>query len=162
MLTSTACLLDQRAVQVRTATPDDRPRIEALLRLLGRSGAQFDLFRDAGARRDVLALVAETPDGKRIVGCAAYRPLFYGRRAEAGYAIAGDHWTSGLARVLLTQLARTAAKNGFPVLLAELHRNDRHLVDELWDEFRIRETATAAPEYAELVLRDDEPGERAA
>jgi N-acetylglutamate synthase-like GNAT family acetyltransferase len=143
--TPIACLRGQRAVRIRAATADDTPRIAALLRALGRDAGELELF-DA-------ALVAESLDGDRVVGCVAYRPLFYGRRAEAAYAVAGDYWTSGVARALLVQLARTAARHGIPVLVARLHRDDRHLVDELWDEFRIRETTTAAPEYAELELR---------
>jgi N-acetylglutamate synthase-like GNAT family acetyltransferase len=151
-----ACLRGQRAVRIRPATAADWPRIAALLSTLSRSADQVDLFRDA-TRRD--ALVAETLDGAQIVGCAAYRPLFYGRRAEAGYAVRGDYWASGLARALLVQLARSAAQQGIPVLVVKLRRHDRHLVDGLWDEFRIREAATAAPDYAELVLRNGNPGE---
>jgi N-acetylglutamate synthase-like GNAT family acetyltransferase len=154
-----ACLRGQRAVRIRPATAIDWPRITALLSMLSRSAGDQELFRTATATGGH-ALVAETVDGAHVVGCAAHRPLYYGRRAEAGYAVRGDYWTSGLARALLVQLARTAAGHGIPELIVKLHRNDRHLVDGLWDEFGIREAVTAAPGYAELVLRHGD-GDRA-
>jgi N-acetylglutamate synthase-like GNAT family acetyltransferase len=158
-----ACLLDQRTVRIRHATADDAPRIAVFLRSLGRRPDELERFRSATRRQqpgdsigegdDRLALLAETLDGTRLVGCAAYRLLLYGHRAEAAVAVAGNYRTAGLPRVLLVQLARKAEQHGIPVLLVQLGSDEHQLVDQVRDEFRVREASAAATGHAELVLR---------
>jgi hypothetical protein len=146
----TICLLNMRAVRIRPVAEDDATQLAGLPGIAHDKRSRAPLPSAATPLEHdgevAFTLVAESLDGRRIVGCATYRRLV-GPWAEADLIVATDYAANGLPRALVVSLARAAEQHGIRVLM--LGHEHRRVVDGLRDEFLVHERSTGV----ELALR---------
>ncbi len=128
-------LRDGQSVQLRAATPEDVPAVEALIRSVSRESLQMRFMGAvayvarsvieimcSGEPRDrlcLLAIVGQEPDF-RVVGTGNYISLGVGGKAEVAFLVHDDFQGRGISTLLLERLAGIAAAHGFVGFEAEV------------------------------------------
>ncbi len=141
-------LRDGLSVLLRTATKDDVPAIEELMRSVSREslamrfmGAVAQVSRSvieimcSGEPRDrlsLLAIVGQEPDS-RVVGIGNYISLGVRGKAEVAFLVLDEFQGRGISTLLLERLAGIAAGNGFVGFEAEVLYENQPMINVFRD-----------------------------
>jgi len=141
-------LRDGQSVFLRTATIEDVPAVEALMRSVSREslamrfmGAVAQVSRsvietlcsgDPRDRLSLLAIVGQEPDF-RVVGTGNYISLGVGGKAEVAFLVHDDFQSRGISTLLLERLAGIAAGHGFVGFEAEVLYENQLMINVFRD-----------------------------
>ncbi len=135
-----ALLRDGESLLLRTATPDDVPAVDALMKLasreslrmrfmgsvayVSRSVIEFTCSGEPSERLCLLAIAGRSLS-PRVVGIGNYIATGVGRKAEVAFLVLDEFQGRGISTLILERLAGIAAGNGFTGFEAEvLSEND--------------------------------------
>lgn len=141
-------LRDGESVSLRTATPEDVPAVEALMksvsleslamRFMGavaqvsHSVIEIMCSGDPRDRLSLLAIVGQDPDS-RVVGIGNYISMGVGGKAEVAFLVLDEFQGRGISTLLLERLAGIAAGNGFVGFEAEILYENQPMINVFRD-----------------------------
>ena len=151
-------LRDGESVLLRTATVDDIPAVDALMKSVSPEslqmrfmGAVSQVSRSileimcTGEPRDrlsLLAIVGHEPDC-RVVAVGNYLSNFVGGRAEVAFLVQDEYQGRGISTLLLERLAGIAAGNGFTGFEAEVLHDNQAMINVFRDSgFEVHQAST--------------------
>ncbi|HYK90696.1 MAG TPA: GNAT family N-acetyltransferase [Acidobacteriota bacterium] len=141
-------LRDGESVLLRTATKEDVPSVEELMRSVSKEslamrfmGAVAHVSRsvieimccgDPRDRLSLLAIVGQEPHS-RVVGIGNYISLGVGGKAEVAFLVQDEFQGRGISTLLLERLAGIAAGNGFVGFEAEILYENQQMINVFRD-----------------------------
>lgn len=141
-------LRDGQGVLLRTATPEDVPLVEALMKNVSRESLQMRFMgavaqvsqsiieilctSDPRDRLSLLALVGQGPESQ-VVGIGNYISLGVREKAEVAFLVDDAYQGRGVSTLLLERLAGIAAGNGFVGFEAEVLYENQAMINVFRD-----------------------------
>ncbi len=141
-------LRDGESVLLRTATVDDVPAVESLMRSVSRESLQMRFMGavaqvarsvieimcggDPRDRLSLLAIIGKEPDA-RVVGIGNYISMGVGGKAEVAFLVQDDFQGRGISTLLLERLAGIAAGQGFVGFEAEVLYENQQMINVFRD-----------------------------
>jgi acetate---CoA ligase (ADP-forming) len=151
-------LRDGESVLLRTATSDDLPAVDALMRSVSRESLQMRFMGAVSQvsrsileimcscepldRLSLLAIVGQGVDS-RVVAIGNYLSMCVGGRAEVAFLVQDQYQGRGISTLLLERLAGIAAGNGFTGFEAEVLHDNQAMINVFRDSgFEVHQAST--------------------
>ncbi len=141
-------LRDGQSLLLRTATADDIPAVETLMKSVSRESLQMRFMGavaqvsrsvvefmcgcDPRDRLSLLAIVGHEPE-IRVVGIGNYISMGVGGKAEVAFLVHDEFQGRGISTLLLERLAGIAAGNGFVGFEAEVLYENQLMINVFRD-----------------------------